>query len=73
MLSTKISTREREILELISYEYRTKEIAKELFLSMHTVQTHRKNLLEKMDVKNTAGLMRKGFELGYLQMGAMAC
>jgi len=68
-----ISTREQEVLELISFEFRTREIAKELYISMNTVQTHRKNLLEKMDVKNTAGLIRKGFELGYLRLGAMAC
>ena len=65
-----ISQREQEILTLIANEYRTYEIAKELFISTHTVQTHRKNLLEKMEVKNVAGLIRKSFEMGYLTLQA---
>ena len=65
-----ISQREQEILKLIANEYRTYEIAAELFISPHTVQTHRKNLLEKMEVKNVAGLIRKSFEMGYLTLHA---
>ena len=65
-----ISNREQEILGLIANEYRTYEIAKKLFISTHTVQTHRKNLLEKMEVKNVAGLIRKSFEMGYLKIQA---
>ena len=64
----KISDREREILLLIAYEHTTTEIAHKLYLSTHTVITHRKNLLWKMDVKNTAGLVRKGFEKGILEL-----
>jgi len=63
-----ISKREKQILRLVSYEYSTKEIAQQLYISAHTVMSHRKNLLEKMSVKNTAGLVRKGFELGLLQI-----
>ena len=66
----KISNREREVLHLIAYEYTTNEIAAKLFLSTHTVITHRKNLLWKMDVKNVAGLVRKGFERGILQLNS---
>lgn len=65
---TKISTREREVLNLIAYEYTTNEIAKELYLSPHTVISHRKNLLHKMDAKNVAGLVRKGYETGLLHL-----
>lgn len=61
-----LSTREKEILRLISQEKTTKEIAHHLYLSDHTVFSHRKNLLEKLQVKNTAGLVRRGFELGIL-------
>lgn len=54
--------REREILHLIAHEHTTKEIAKQLYISYETVQTHRKNLLMKLEVKNTAGLVRRAFE-----------
>ena len=63
-----LSSREQEVLELIAFENNSKEIAQELFISVHTVITHRKNLLMKMDVKNTAGLVRKAFETGLLGM-----
>ena len=59
-----ISTREQEVLEKISFGLTTKEIASILYLSPHTIERHRKNLLLKMDVKNTAGLVRRGFEYG---------
>lgn len=63
-----ITSREREILNLLSHEFSTKEIAKKLFISDYTVNTHRKNLMIKMRVKNTAGLIRKGFEYGFLNI-----
>lgn len=61
-----ISSRENEVLHLIAYEYNSKEIAEQLFISQHTVNSHRKSLLIKLDVKNTAGLIRKSFEKGFL-------
>lgn len=61
-----ITAREKEIINFIAYEFTSEEIAKELFLSKHTIETHRKNLLSKMDVKNVAGLIRKSFEQGYI-------
>ncbi len=66
--NTSISNRELQVLHLVAYEHSTKEIAKELYISEHTVITHRKNLLLKMDAKNTAGLVRRGFEQGLLQI-----
>ena len=65
-----ISPREHEILYLIAFENSSKEIAKELYISEHTVITHRKNLLLKMEVKNTAGLIRKAFETGLFKVSA---
>lgn len=65
---TTISSREREVLHLISLECRTKDIAERLYISVNTVETHRKNLLIKLDARNTAGLIRKGFEMGYLKL-----
>jgi len=61
-----ITKREKEILHLISHEYTTSEIAKKLYLSPHTIITHRRNLFVKLDVKNVAGLVRRGFEEGIL-------
>ena len=55
--AVKLSPRETEVLELICQEMSTAEIAKQLFISARTVEGHRKNLLEKTGVKNTAGLV----------------
>ena len=64
----KISNRELEVLQLISLSFSTVEIARELYISSETAKTHRKNLLLKLDTKNSAGLVRKAFELGLLQI-----
>jgi DNA-binding NarL/FixJ family response regulator len=53
-----LSTREKEILKLIAEEFTNAEIAEKLFISVRTVDTHRQNLLQKLDVKNTAGLVK---------------
>ena len=53
-----ISTREKEILQLIADGLTNPQIASQLFLSMHTVDTHRKNLLAKFNVNNTASLIK---------------
>jgi len=63
-----ITKREKEVLHLISLEHSSKEIASMLFISMHTVISHRKNMMQKVGVKNTAGLVRAGFEKGWLQI-----
>lgn len=57
-----VSKREKEVLQLISQEMTTSEIATELFISVTTVETHRKNMLKKLGLRNTAGLMRYAFE-----------
>lgn len=49
--------RELEVLNLICKEHTTTEVAKQLFISQRTVETHRKNLLEKSGVRNMAGLV----------------
>lgn len=53
-----LTERELEILKLISQEYSSKEICEELFISINTVETHRKNLIKKLQVKNTIGLVK---------------
>ncbi|MET3732758.1 LuxR C-terminal-related transcriptional regulator [Moheibacter stercoris] len=53
-----LTKREKEILCLICNGKNTKEISEELFISMHTAETHRRNLLAKLDVKNTAQMVK---------------
>lgn len=52
-----LTVREKEVLELICMEYNTGEIAGKLCLSPRTVEVHRKNMLEKTNSKNVAGLV----------------
>ena len=58
----KISRREKEVLQLIVKEYTTQEIANELFISLKTVESHRSNLLAKLNARNSAGLVRIAME-----------
>jgi DNA-binding NarL/FixJ family response regulator len=53
-----LTARELEVLKLIADEYSNPEIAEKLFISTRTVDTHRRNLLDKLRVKNTAGLVK---------------
>ena len=62
----KLTAREKEILHLIIQEFTTEEMATKLFLSTKTVESHRSNLIQKLGVKNTAGLVRVAFEKGLL-------
>lgn len=65
--SNKIVTkREREIIILISEELTVDEIASQLFLSRHTVETHKKNIFLKLHVKTNTGLVKKAIQLGYI-------
>jgi DNA-binding NarL/FixJ family response regulator len=57
-----LSRREKEVLELIAEGYTNPEIAEKLFISSFTVDSHRKNLLAKLNVKNTATLIRLAVE-----------
>jgi DNA-binding NarL/FixJ family response regulator len=52
-----ISEREMEVIKLIAEGYTNNEIAEKLFLSPHTVNTHRKNILQKLGVNNTAAIV----------------
>jgi DNA-binding NarL/FixJ family response regulator len=59
-----LTKRETEILSLIVKQYSSQEIADHLYLSLRTVENHRYNLFQKLDVKNVAGLVTKSFQLG---------
>jgi DNA-binding NarL/FixJ family response regulator len=57
-----LTPREKEILSLIAEGYTNPEIAAKIFLSSFTVDSHRKNLLAKLNVKNTATLIKLAVE-----------
>ncbi len=58
-----LTKREIQILKLLAMEYTGEEVARELFISKNTVETHRKNLLRKTKSKSTIGLVK--FALKY--------
>jgi len=64
---TPLTEREIEVLKLITEEYSNAEIAERLFISIRTVDTHRRNLLDKLGVRNTAGLVKYAIQHGLLE------
>lgn len=64
---TPLTEREIEVLKLITEEYSNSEIAERLFISIRTVDTHRRNILDKLGVKNTAGLVKYAIQHGLLE------
>lgn len=62
-----ITPREKEVLTLVAAGHSTKQIADQLGISTRTVETHRINMLKKMEVSNSAELIRKAFETGLLK------
>lgn len=52
-----LSKRELEILRLLGRDFTSKDIADQLFISVHTVETHRRNMLEKTNIKDTSKLV----------------
>ena len=67
ILLSKLSDREKEVLRLIAEEYTTQEIADKLYLSYRTVESHRQNLLRKLDVRNSVGLVKQAVKLGLVK------
>ncbi len=63
-----LSEREIEVLKLIANEYSNREISDKLFISVRTVDSHRRNLLQKTGAKNTAGLTRYALQHNLIQM-----
>ena len=60
-----ITQREIEILTLIAEGFSSKQIGEKLFISSRTVDTHRTNLMNKLDIHNIAGLIRFALKNGY--------
>jgi DNA-binding NarL/FixJ family response regulator len=61
------SQREREVLELLSHGKSSKEIANQLFIAERTVESHRKNMIEKAKVKNTVELIAYSSSMGLIK------
>ncbi len=61
-----LTPREREILRLVATGRTSRRIAKALHISVKTVETHRANIMRKLDVSNTAELVRRAVERGLL-------
>lgn len=59
-----LSPREKEVLQLIAEEHTSNEIGRMLFISEKTVEKHRANLMEKLHVRNLAGLVRFAIKYG---------
>jgi len=64
--NSKISSREKEIIQLLSEGLTTKNIATKLFISPHTVETHRQNILLKLGLKNTAEVVKYAIQKGLI-------
>ena len=66
-LHPSLSRREKEILQLIIEECTTAEIAEKLFISVGTVESHRRNMISKLGVRNTAGLVSAAYRYGIVE------
>ncbi|MSP12973.1 MAG: response regulator transcription factor [Chloroflexi bacterium] len=61
-----MSPREQEVLRLIALGHRNQEIAETLCLSVRTVETYKARLMEKLGVRNRAGLVQYALDAGIL-------
>jgi DNA-binding NarL/FixJ family response regulator len=67
-LAGQLTSREIEILQLVAREFSNIQIGEKLFISPKTVETHRKNMMKKLGVKNTMGLVKFGLKNGLLDL-----
>lgn len=65
-VEVKLTKRENEILALVANEYTNQEIADKLFLSIRTVESHRHSLNHKLNIKNSAGLVKEAYLRGLI-------
>jgi len=61
-----LSRREREVLHLAAHGYTNAEIAERLFISRRTVETHRANVMRKLNISNQTDLLRYALQRGIL-------
>ena len=62
----KLTQREIDVVTLIAEEFTTQEIADKLCLSKHTIESYRKNLIAKLEVRNLAGLTKYALKMKYV-------
>ncbi|RXR20585.1 response regulator transcription factor [Flavobacterium amnicola] len=62
-----LSEREIEIVNMIGNEFTSQQISEQLFLSVNTIESHRKRIFQKLNVKNVAGMIMEAGKLGYLK------
>ena len=62
-----LTQRERQVLQLIAEGKTNKEVSHELGMSVKTVDTHRRNLMAKLNIHETAGLVRHAIKIGLIQ------
>jgi len=61
-----LTRREKEVLDLIAKEMTTSEMSEELHISLNTIETHRRNLIQKFNVRNSVGLVREAMLKGII-------
>jgi DNA-binding NarL/FixJ family response regulator len=66
LLSEPLSSREKEVLTLIADGKSNKEIAELLFISVRTIESHRASILDKLNLKSTADLVKYAIRKGYV-------
>lgn len=66
METIQLTTREMEILQLIAAEFTSKEIADKLSVSMATIESHRRNMIKKCDVRNSIGIVKIAIENNWI-------
>ena len=62
----KLSNRETEVLSFVAKEFSNQEISEKLSMNIRTVETHKRNLIKKLGVRNVVGLAKYAMENGYL-------
>ena len=62
----RLTARQRQILQLVAEGYSTREIAERLFLSVKTVETHRAQIMQRLEIHDVAGLVRFAIRHGLL-------
>ena len=67
MLLAKLTGRELDVLKLIAEGFSNKEVAEQLFISHRTVDTHRTNLMKKLDAHNVAALIKFAIKNGLVE------
>jgi DNA-binding NarL/FixJ family response regulator len=66
--SNQLTRRETEVLQFIAKGFTNRKIAEALFLSIRTINTHRTNMMQKLDIHDTAGLVRYAIEMGLVSL-----